>query len=115
MALPKGNTAWEARGRPGPSLGILRDGWVCRIEMFQKDGLGAWVPQAWGYSSRKWGARKATGRRWGTASAGRGGPCAQLVGVVGVFAVVGAQVLAEAECSRLVTLAGLSLAGSSAC
>lgn len=73
------------------------------------------VLQAWGYSSRRWGPGEATGRRWGTASAGRGGSCAKLVGVMDVFAVVGAQVLAKAECSHLVTLAGLSLAGSSAC
>ena len=46
--------------------------------------------------------------------AGRGGPSAQLVGVMGVFAVVGAQVAAKAECGLLVTLAGLSLAAGSA-
>lgn len=50
----------------------------------------------------------------GTALAGWAGACAQLVGVMGVFAVVGVQVLAKAECSRPVTLAGLLLAGSSA-
>lgn len=39
-------------------------------------------------------------------SAGWGGPSTQLVGVVGILALVSAQVVAKAESSSLVTLAG---------
>lgn len=47
------------------------------------------------------------------ASARRGGPSAQLVGVVGILAVVSAQVVAEAKSRSLVTLTGLPLASRS--
>lgn len=46
-------------------------------------------------------------------SAGWGGPGAQLVGVVGILAVIRAQVVAEAECGPFVTFAGLPLASRS--
>lgn len=47
------------------------------------------------------------------ASAGWGGSCTQLVGVVGILAVVSAQVVAKAESGSLVTLTGLPLASRS--
>lgn len=49
--------------------------------------------------------------RVGPALAGRCGAAAQLVGVTDEVAVVGAQVVAEAEGGLPVTLAGLTLAG----
>lgn len=90
---------WELSGRDG----------FAGKEFSRGRAFGAHVPQGRGYSSR----RRGPGRR-STASAGRGGSGAQLVGVTGIFAVVGAQVVAKAECSSLVTLAGLLLAGGSA-
>lgn len=54
---------------------------------------------------------RSTERRRGPGLAGRCGATAQLVGVTDEVAVVGAQVVAEAEGGRPVTLAGLTLAG----
>lgn len=47
------------------------------------------------------------------ASAGWGGPSAQLTGVMGVLAVISAQVVAKAERGPLVTFTGLPLASGS--
>lgn len=106
--------AWEASNGPGHTLGIFRVGWVCRKGIFQKEGLWCQCSPGLGLQQLEAGPQKATGRRGRTALAGWAGACAQLVGVADVFAVVGVQVLAKAECSRLVTLAGLLLAGRSA-
>lgn len=105
--------AWEAGDGPGHTLGS--SGWdgFAGKECSRRRAFGANVPQAWGCSNWRRGLRGPQGGG-GTALAGWAGACAQLVGVMGVFAVVGVQVLAKAECSRPVTLAGLLLAGSSA-
>lgn len=82
-------------------------------ELSGKDGFAGKEPsggRAFGVciAQGRWGP----GMRWvGPALAGRRGAAAQLVGVTDEVAVVGAQVVAEAEGSRPVTLAGLTLAG----
>lgn len=87
-------TVWELSGRDG----------LAGKEFSGGRAHGGSAVQAPGYR----------GRRRGQALAGRRGAAAQLVGVADEVAVVGAQVAAEAEGSRPVTLAGLALAGRSA-
>lgn len=75
---------------------------------------GALVPTFRRSGAPAAGGQGTAGKKRSTALAGWGRSGAQLVGVTGIFAVVGAQVVAKAESSPLVTLAGLFLAGGSA-
>lgn len=91
-------TVWEVSGRDG-----------CAGKEFSgRSAFGVSAAQAWGH----W--RPGAERRRGPGLAGRCGATAQLVGVTDEVAVVGTQVVAEAEGGRPVTLAGLTLAGGSA-
>lgn len=86
-------TAWELWGK------VLQEGNFAEGEVWFQVSPGLGLQQS------------AAGAGSG---AGRGGPCAQLVGVIDIFAVEGIQVVAKAERGLLVTLAGLLLAGGPA-
>lgn len=109
-ALPKGKT-W-----PGWPVMVQTSVWDSQAGMGLQERNspegGPLVPMFPGLGLQQQEADAGTSQD--TALAGRSGSRAQLVGVMGIFAVVGAQVVAKAERSPLVTLTGLLLAGSCA-